>query len=200
MLAAGIVLLLGAGLLFAEVVALDLSGMHQRYPLAYLVGGTWLAAAVVGAVTYWSVMSGPGWRARPVGAVGSFTTFCVGAALLAPITLHLIVAMLEGTYGRAFTEWAGLALPMTATAHITFAVMVGSRAARLASGRIDAPTVGAIFRTTVIVSAIPFGLLFMIPPAIVAVTGLPLLPLLYKMEKYAVADRGAIVLPVARLA
>jgi hypothetical protein len=199
MLAAGVVLLVGAGLVFAEVVGLRMFDGDERHRLAYLVLGSWVAAAVAGACTYAVVAFNPSASARPVGTVGPFTTFCVGAALLAPITVHLIVLSLSGWEPRKFAEWAGIALPITATAHIAFAILVGSRAARLAAGRTDAPSVGSIFRTTVVVSAIPFGLLFLMPPALVAVTGIPLLPLLYAMEKYALADRGAIMLPVARL-
>lgn len=200
MLAAGLVLLLGAGLLVGEVIAMDLSGLGQRYPLAYLVLGTWIAAGVVGAGTYAAVRYDRTWRAMVLGPVGPFAVFSVGAALLAPITIHLFVMTLTGSEPRAFTEWAGVALPITSLAHITFATMVGWRAVRLARGRTDAPTVGSIFRTTVVVSAIPFGLLLFLPPVLVALTGLPLLPLLYGMEKYATLDRGGIMLPVARLA
>ncbi|NVB80138.1 MAG: hypothetical protein HOV81_17220 [Kofleriaceae bacterium] len=131
----------------------------------------------------------------------------IGIALIAPLTVHAIVVLLVNLDHVAtwsllrhaleqFDGWAVASLALTGPAHVTFAALVGVRANRLAKGAIPV-TVKTIYLATVIAACVP-GILVVVPPFVVALTGLPMLPLLYWMEGVAERDREPrIALPTA---
>jgi hypothetical protein len=81
--------------------------------------------------------------------------------------------------------------------HAVFAVLVGQRARGLIRGT-PVKSVLRIFITTLLVSCVPFGT-FILPPIVVALTGLPLVLALRAMATIAAHDaaRDAVGLPVA---
>jgi hypothetical protein len=115
----------------------------------------------------------------------------MGAASLLPLTLHLVVLSVAAgsTDAEGFDTWAELSLWFTGPAHVTFVGMVGLRAYRLAVGE-AAMSPWKIYAATVFVSCIPFVVFFCIPPALVAITGMPIVPLLARMERLAERDRA----------
>jgi hypothetical protein len=75
--------------------------------------------------------------------------------------------------------------------------MVGARAAKLARGRVPL-SIKNLIAWTVALASVPFGLLLLIPPLLVALTGVPIVPLLVWMERLAVVHRD-VEAPVARV-
>jgi len=56
-----------------------------------------------------------------------------------------------------------------------------------------------IYAITVLVSCVPFVILFALPPLVVAATGLPIVPMLFAMERIAKEDREpALAFAIAR--
>jgi hypothetical protein len=114
----------------------------------------------------------------------------VGIALLLPITLQLpIVLAVHGT--GALRDWIRLAAVITGPAHAVFAVLCALRAAALAAGRPAIPP-GSIYISTVLTSCLPFILLLGIPPLLVALTGIPFIPMLRGMATLADRERRQI--------
>jgi hypothetical protein len=105
----------------------------------------------------------------------------VGIALLLPLTLHLGVFALSGEAGRDFDRWAEMSLVAVGLAHIGFAVMVLIRATQLARGK-RAIHPGVIYGIGVGLSLIPWGM-FVLPPLLVAITGLPIVPLMFLADR-----------------
>ena len=109
--------------------SLQRAGMYRELQLV------WGVAMVVSVVAYLFVGATPELRARPMRATTSFAMFCVGAALMLPVTLHAVVA--AGVFGlreRDFNMWAGATLLATSAVHLVFAAQVGTRAVQLARG------------------------------------------------------------------
>lgn len=184
----GVVMLVG-GALFVERV------LHRASPeAAKLLAATWLAAFVLG------------WVVRQLAVVvtrdavpdrllaASWALPTLGAALLLPLTLHLGVALALGVDLHTFAGWAKLGLTFTGPAHVVFAAMATLRAVRIAQGR-DAISTRRIYVTTVVVSAIPFVIVFFVPPLLVAFTGTAIVPLLDRMPR--IIGEGRAPLPVA---
>lgn len=185
----GVVLLAGAAILTTRL--LD----RPDPQVAKLLGATWTLAAVAG----WVVQQLVGGLARRADGerlfVASWAVAAAGVALLLPLTLHLPVSLALGGSLAAFDGWAELSLRITATAHVAFALLAVARATRLAQGR-TAISTRAIFMWTLVVSAIPYAVLFFLPPLLVGFTGLAIVPLLDRMPRWIARDRGA-TLPTA---
>lgn len=199
-IAFGTVLLIGA---VALVIALALQpGLcsYARDPpspsAAQVIGYTWLAAAVAAAVAHAIAAA---LRLRLGGDalfLPSLIAPVAGAALLLPLTLHLLVALATGTT-REFDWWASISLLITGPAHIAFLVLSVQRIHALAAGRL-AGTPWRIFGITVAVSCVPF-VVMVVPPVLVALTGVPILPLLHRMERVVARERAEIAALPAEL-
>jgi hypothetical protein len=160
--------------------------------------GTWLAAfataALVRALTNGIAAAEPNELAEDRQRVAALTVPAFGIALIAPLTVHAIVFLLANLGAGAsphaaegFDDWVVLSLLLTGPAHVTFATLVGRRAKQLARGAIEI-SVRTIYIGTVIAACVP-GIVLLLPPVVVALTGLPMLPLLYWMPRIAVRDR-----------
>lgn len=190
-LAFGVVLLLGAVYL---VLTMCFSG-HGGHEgdAARILEWTWLLAAGAG-VAVWAIAA---WLRAPTDSDAVLTESLVlptlGAALLLPLTLHLLVfRLLDGhSWASEFDDWVGLSLVITGPAHLVFAILSAVRASKLAIG-LPAPSPLKIYGLTVAASCLPFVLLMAIPPVLVAITGLPILPLLYGMERLIARERAAL--------
>lgn len=204
----GVAMLLGALMLTVRVAdawtdtsGSGLFGRLENAPRVHeLLTATWLAAFAAGILVHMLVRFVPALRVG-VSGVRSYVMFWVGTALWLPITVHWFWYLAQGNSVKQFDDWATFALAVTAITHVGFAIMVGRRAAQLARG--EPPTsVKNIFAWSVVLGALPVGImLLMIPSIIVALTGIPIVPLLLMMEPLAKAHRDHLDadLPVARV-
>jgi hypothetical protein len=99
-----------------------------------------------------------------------------------PLTLHLVVASIGGYTARGFDDWCFWSVVFVSIAHVVFAILVGMRAAAIAGGQ-PPISVGSIYIATVTLAGVP-GVILVVPLIITALTGIPLLPLLYGMERW----------------
>jgi hypothetical protein len=157
---------------------------------AQVIGLAWFAALMLGALVRF-VAGRVRWSCEPEALFGpSLIVPTAGIALLAPITLHLPFALLiSGT--RGFDQWVEASLWITAIAHIAFAGMSMRRAHRLIAER-PAPSPRRIYLITVLVSCVPFIVLWGIPPVLVALTAAPFVPLLHHMQRMVDRERTEI--------
>jgi hypothetical protein len=188
-----------------------LAGISSRSPhgshAARTIALTWLAAVVVGSVA--SRIAARMALSRPPERwfVGSLTVPTWGIALLSPLTLHALVVLPFGMVGGAvwegFDGWVTLSLLITGIAHLVFAGTCANRVVAVAAGR-PARSPRSVVAITVLTSCVPFVLLLGIPPALVAITALPLVQLLPMLDRLVERERrelaraalpGAIVRP-----
>lgn len=161
---------------------------------ASVVVVTWLAAALVGAAA-WAIASRCRFADPDVLAAESLMVPIVGVTLLLPITLHMPFVLAMGGVD-AFDVWVTASLWITGFAHLVFAGLAALRAHQLAHGR-PAWSPRRIYALTVIASCIPFVVLFAIPPVLVAVTALPLVKLLHRMERTVASERDELAAVLA---
>jgi hypothetical protein len=179
-IAFGAVLFAGAAILVHRIEATE----QSRATL--VLAATWAAAFVAYAIAGW-LGSRRGLDHADELDVPSLVVPCVGAALLLPLTLQLPFVVLLTNQPDAFDTWAAFALIFTGPTHLAFAALVGQRARQLATGAI-AITPRRIYGICVGVSCLPFAI-FVLPPFVVAVTGLPLAAGMHLMEGLAERDR-----------
>jgi len=152
-----------------------------------VIVGTW-AAAIVASV--------PGLLIRDRGdrfRIASYMVPAIGVALLLPLTIHM--AFFVKKEAAAFDDWVEYSGIFVALAHIAFAAMVGSRARAIVAGE-DPIQVHTIYGVTVAMACVP-GLIVVLPPLICAATGIPILPLLYLMERWGKRARDEALMPMA---
>jgi hypothetical protein len=159
-----------------------------------ILGSIWLAAAVAGAVAIavarvFAARLGRRWSPETL-FVASLVLPAVGAALVLPLTLHMLVALVFAAPPPSFNMWVELSLYITGFTHIVFAISCALRAHSLAAGR-PAASAGKIYTWTVLTSCVPFGLL-VLPPVLVAITALPFIPMLRAMERVIDRERAEI--------
>jgi hypothetical protein len=157
---------------------------------ARVITVTWLCAALAGMLARFiaarvCVSQRPDWLFAE-----SLMVPAAGVALLLPITLHMPVALLLGD-GEGFDFWVVLSLWITGLPHVVLAATSAMRGYQLVAGKI-AWSPRRIYLATVVTACVPFVVLYAVPPVIVALTGLPCLPLLYMMERIVVRERAEI--------
>jgi hypothetical protein len=180
-IAFGAVLLAGAALLVHRLTSTD----HPRAAQVILAawGTAFAAYAVAGRLGSRRALDHAGELEIPALVVPS-----LGAALLLPLTLHLPFAAALSRELRAFDSWAQLSLLITGPTHLALAVLAALRARQLALG-VPALSPKWIYGLCVAVSCLPFGI-FVIPPLLVAATGLPLAGLMVWMGSLAARERA----------
>ena len=188
----GGVLVVGVACLIAAAWSGELThhsfyGRGPRLDAAAIIGLTWLVAAVAG-VAAWRVAV----RVRLAGNpdtlfAESLMIPAVGIALMLPITLHLPVVIALGDR-EAFDVWVVVSMWITGLAHAVFAFTSALRARQLVAGK-PAWSPKRIYAITVVTSCLPFVVLYAIPPALVALTALPFIPLLRAMERIVTRER-----------
>jgi hypothetical protein len=201
-IAASLVLLVGVGML---VVAAwqghgDRYGYREASRLHALpiLGVTWATALIVAAVAHGTVLLlRPSWRPDQL-FVSSLMLPTVALALVLPITLHALVAIAYGGRAGDFDGWVWWSVIVSGLAHLVFAWLSAVRVHRLVTDR-PPMTPRRIFALTVATSCVPFVLLFGIPPIIVAITGVPLLPLLHRMARWIARERAELAAMPHRL-
>jgi len=191
-IAFGSALLVGVACLVARACTGDLvhrsfNGRGPRLDAAEIVGLTWLVAAVAG-VGAWRVALRARLLRNPDSLFAeSLMVPAAGLALILPITLHLPVVLALGDR-EAFAIWVLVSMWITGLAHVVFAFTSVVRAHQLVAGK-PAWSPKRIYAVTVVTSCLPFVVLYAIPPALVAITALPCLPLLYAMERIVTRER-----------
>jgi len=187
-IAAGLVLAGGAIELARNAIHYS-HDRHDAIPAWHIIVGTWAVALAIGIVG--SLIPDRGDRGR----VASYVLPCFGAALMMPLTLHLVVfRAMRGIDG--FDDWVLYSLIFVGIAHVVFAALVGARAVEIVEGR-DPTTVSSIFVITLTASAVP-GAIVVLPLPIVAATMVPMLPLLHAMKHFGKAP--ALPTAVAKVA
>lgn len=171
--------------LIAGAITMVTSSRHQRGDAALVVIVSWLLAIAAGWVVRAFAPEGP--DSDRLGVAGLAVPIA-GIALIGPLTLHMPFALLLGSGTHTFDEWVIMSAGATGPAHLAFVAMSMQRASRLVHGK-PARRPGSIYTITIIVSCVPFIVLFAIPPLLVAFTGLPFLPILDLMERIAERER-----------
>jgi hypothetical protein len=129
----------------------------------------------------------------------------IATALLAPLSIHLVAYVAMGhmeTVADQFDKWIAVSAVVVGHAHLALAYLAWrfARAARAATvDGVTSGVAGSGFRAwgiTVIVSALPSALLFLIPPALTAVTGVLFIPAMWGMMTRRIA-RERLALDVA---
>lgn len=184
----GLVLIMGALYLAQNAVRIErgTAAMHCWRVICL----AWVAALFIGFVG--SVVPDRGDRHR----VAGYVMPAVGMALMMPLTLHLLVGCLLENTGRGFDDWCFWSVVFVSVAHVVFAILVGLRAAAIVQGR-PPISVGTIYIATVTLAGVP-GVLLVLPLVITALTGIPLLPLLYGMERW--GERAAVPTAIVKAA
>jgi len=183
----GWILIAGAAVLVASAFRstaggwLGFRGVHA----AAILGASWAAAFVAAGIAYLTYRG-------EVRLTTSLVVPACGMALMLPLSIHLAFCLLVRHDATGFDEWAGLSMIATGIAHVVFASLAMARAHQLARGE-PAISVGMIYFTCVACGAIPF----VVPVVYVALTGLPIIPLLAHMERIAARERGMRELPRA---
>jgi len=114
----------------------------------------------------------------------------IGISLTLPLLLHLPIAMLV-TGPHRFDDWVRLSCCAMGPTHLALAILVTVRGIQLTThGRALTPT--RIYWLTVAASCVPWVVFLGIPPLMVAVTGLPFIPLLRHMATIVDRERGEI--------
>jgi hypothetical protein len=208
-LVAGAVLILGAvQLARAALIAKNplegalLSHLPHEIGATELIAATWLVALASYAIVRVAVTA---WWPRhaqvaltPALDALSLAVPAAGIALMAPLTLHLPVALYVSD-GEGFDAWVWLSVVIVGPTHLVFAGLVARRARQLAYGR-PAIVWGKIAGISVVVASVPW-IVFLFTPTLVGITALVLAPLCRVMDRVAArdgAERAALgYLPIA---
>ena len=178
---AGGVLLLGAGLLFLRCT---LGSEHGMSP-ALIVLGTWFAAFV----TYrFALACKPRVWAPDTLARASLIVPSLGILALLPLTLHLPFFALADSLDD-FAGWVAISALVTAPTTIVAGILIAVRCCHLAEGRAATGVLSPAAIYGIGIAACGPFLLLVVPPILIALTGLPFLPLLAYQEKLVERER-----------
>jgi hypothetical protein len=187
----GSVLLVGVACLIAAACSAAFSHRPThgapRLDATAIVVLTWIVAAIAAGVA-WLVARRLRLACDPDALFAeSLMVPAAGIALVLPLTLHLpVVVMLADR--EAFDLWVLMSMWITGLAHLVFATTSALRGYQLASGK-RAWSPRKIYVATVLTSCLPFVVLYAIPPALVALTALPFIPLLRAMDRIVTRER-----------
>ena len=155
---------------------------------AAVIVQSWLSAIALWAVARLVAARVP-WRRNPDFLLAySVCMPMVGLTLLLPLSLHLVYFTPWDNPSR-FNDWVQLSMVITGAAHVTLMLGVIWRGRALVANT-DPPSPRAIYVYTIVVSCLPFVVLLAIPPLLVAVTGLPFIPLMHRMATIVQRERA----------
>lgn len=107
----------------------------------------------------------------------------MATSLLLPLTMHLAVVLPLGTSRQDFMIWVLLSTVLTGLAHIVLAVQVWLFAQKAGTPLFNPETIRTepwrAYRNVILASLLPGGILYLIPPILVAITGL-FIPILFQ--------------------
>jgi hypothetical protein len=151
---------------------------------------SWLAAYASAVISFATARTIPWLRDPDFLRTHSVCVPVVGLAVLVPLTIHMCLFLACGCAVRDFNDWVDFSLRITGPAHLALVACVIQRGRKLAAGK-PALTPGTIYAITVGVSCVPFAI-FLAPPMIVALTGLPFFWILRRMEVVVERERAAL--------
>lgn len=173
-IAAGVGLVTG-GLSLPVVALLD-------FPLsaATMLSASWLMSGVAAVVAF-----AVSWMVPLAGRIGdrlllaSWAWPLAGLAVVLPLSLHSL--FIFTTNAGELNGWVGMSWAIVGHCHLALAGMAIRRVERLVHGErpLSAP---AIYGITVGLAMVPGAIFLLIPPVLVALTGLPFLFLLWLPE------------------
>jgi hypothetical protein len=174
-IAFGMVLLAGAVMLVMQ------AGNHPAIPKTvhawHVIVATWTVAILVGRV----VTAIASRTRRPHASndlrVAGLAVPAVGMALLMPLTIQLPFTIFISPNLADFDGWTEMSLAFTGHVHVVFALFVLARAVALTDGKTFSITL--IYVVTCCVALVPY----VFPAVFVALTGLPIIPMLRHMER-----------------
>lgn len=185
--AAGVVMVVG----FASVVPFAL----MKISPAAVFGATLLIAGFAYLFLRLAVQPAVTERATAVDPMfgRSFAWLGVGIALLAPLTVQILVFSLLGdpAYSRRdndLANWVVMSLIIVGAAHAALACMTARRAVELANGE-QPRSLGSVYGLTVAWGCVPGVVLFLIPPILVGLTGLAVMPILWLLDLAVIRER-----------
>jgi hypothetical protein len=180
-IAFGTVLIFGAALMLLRVEDQARSGYDKGIHLVWIMLGSWAAAFIAGFVTSLFRVTNRGLRPA------SLVVPSIGVSLMLPLLMHLPFIAVSGD--TAYDRWVALSIYAVGLAHVVLALLAGIRAWRLARGK-RAMSIGVLYGLVVLASCIPFGM-FIVPPLVTAITGLPFVAVLHYQATLATSDREA---------
>jgi hypothetical protein len=197
-IAFGVVAIAGAVVLIGR--ALDVmsgggiwSGRSDAIDAAIIIAITWPSALIAAVVARRLARSSHGSRRPDRLLAASLAIPGVGIALLAPISCHLVF-FVRNTSG--FDDWVVLTVVVAGVAHVVFAALTAMRGVQLARGA-SRLTPNVIYGLVVLAACIPYGM-YVVPPILVAFTGIPFWAMLDHMQRLAEREREVIPeLPIA---
>jgi hypothetical protein len=151
-----------------------------------LLAHVWLAALIAAVVTRVVASLVP---EAPISARllhASVVVPALGIAVLLPLSLHALWFRWRGLPG--FDDWVWWSILLTGPAHLAFAAMTVRRAHDLAMGR-EPTSVVSIYGAAILLGSLPIPI---VPSILVAITGLPILPLLWWMKPLIRREREAL--------
>ena len=190
-IAFGLVLLIGVANLATEAWSGWFGAMRTpRLDALKIIALTWAAAFIAGVIA-WAIAGSMRWSRDPESLFSqSLVIPTLGVALLLPITFHLPVVLILAD-APAFDIWVMASLWVTGITHVVFAILCAVRGHQLVADK-PAITPRKIYIVTLITSCVPFVALWAIPPALVAITALPFVPMLHGMQRLVLRERIAI--------
>jgi hypothetical protein len=178
----GVGLLAGACAIVSSAIA-----SHQIHAV-HIIGVTWAASITAGLLVWLGArLLAHRWHGDTLKYAGLVLP-AVGLALIAPLTTHLLVTLPFGLGLRSFDDWTQISLVVTGAAHIAFAVTSAYRVVGLIDGT-RVLSVQWVFLIVILVSCVPFVVLI-VPPILVALTGLAMLPILFAPETIVARERA----------
>lgn len=123
----------------------------------------------------------------------------VAASLLGPLALHFPIAAAFGVPAAAFGEWIGMSTLIVGLAHLTLAGLSLRYVHRLLDAQDHDARLsfhrewGFALGMVVVAGCLPGLILLAVPPALVALTGLPLVPAMFFWAEAAARDEAGAV-------
>ena len=182
-IAAGVVLSVGG-------LALPINAVTHLFSSLTLLAGTWALAIAALPLAWLGARLGGRALAGRLGdrwLIASFAWPLAGLALLLPLSIHALV-MLDGAASK-LDEWVAMSWAIVGHVHLALAGMAAWRIKRLVheEAALSAP---AIYGITIGLAMVPGAVFLLIPPFLVAATGLPFLFLLWLPEMLIARERA----------
>ena len=181
----GLALIAGAAVFVLNAFAAD------PFPAATTLGAIWLLAGSAAGLGYAFDRPAPLDVAQRL-FVPSIVLPSIGLALILPLTIQMPFVI--GAYGSAaFDDWVPLSIWITGAVHIVLATLAALRGEMLVNGT-KPLSVSLIYYACIGVACLPFAV-FVLPPFLVALTGLPILPLLHYQARLVERERAMVATP-----
>lgn len=182
---------LGIGLVIGAPVVVVVSWRGDEVACALVIPAVWLAASTIALLAYALTLSAA--RVDVTPRPSSRALLFAGLALLGPLTLHLVVqahewapsawlAFVGDEQRRTFAGWLDSSLILAGPSHVVFALLCAIRGYR-GDGKPHFLVIGALTSAAALYCCALWGRFGLLPTAYVAVTCVPLLLLMRRLER-----------------